>query len=200
VVFFGPLVAKRRIRLNWNLTCEDSWIRGTYVPSFRWFYLIVLVLIHWNKHNRATFIGKYKNLWGVPPLPYSRGTHACSWIWNPPYVGKISSVSPLFYGLLNGFWTPYVGRVSLEMWPGHIPARGRGPGTRILTLFLKIYGNQPITCIHPFFSFQWRFSCSWASKKHPFSVEKWNVHARYPTCQECGECRGGPPSEGAPPL
>jgi hypothetical protein len=31
-------------------------------------YLIVLVL-YWNKHNRATFFGKYKILWGVPLPP-----------------------------------------------------------------------------------------------------------------------------------
>jgi hypothetical protein len=26
----------------------------------KWFYFIVLVLLYWNKHNRATFFGKYK--------------------------------------------------------------------------------------------------------------------------------------------
>jgi hypothetical protein len=44
-------------------------LSNTFKCIRKWFYLNVLVLLHWNKCNRATFFGKYIILWGgVPSL------------------------------------------------------------------------------------------------------------------------------------
>jgi hypothetical protein len=71
-----------------------------------------------------------------PPLPYSRG-YTCLFLdlKLPPLSREIHLIFTPFYRLFNGFWTPYVGRVSLETCPGHVPARRQGTGARIWTLF-----------------------------------------------------------------
>jgi hypothetical protein len=59
------------MQLTWAKHLKTPKLSNTFEYIRKWFYLIVLVLLHWNKH-RATFFGKYKILWGVslPPRGY----------------------------------------------------------------------------------------------------------------------------------
>jgi hypothetical protein len=74
--------------LNSHTVFENSpKLSNTFACIRKWFYLVVLVLLHWNKHNRATFFGKYKILWGSPSL--WGGTPWRSYQWPGPATNML---------------------------------------------------------------------------------------------------------------